>query len=151
MKRSLCAVLAALVLAAGLCACGGAQEPPSAVTAPTTPEASPAPTATPTPAPTIPPEPTGEPAAEPVADVAAGSYVYDDGASLWTLTLRDTGPYTLQREGDVPHTGESWTVNGDGTVSCSPTDLWTEPFADSYGCTSWVVYSDGRCEPLLPG
>lgn len=160
MKQKIIAAASAIILTACLCACGGQKSPapPAAETGPvTTAESSsvPAPEPSSVPAPELTPEPSAQPetvppAGEPASPVSPGSYIYDDGAALWTLTLRADGPYTLRKEGDAPHTGESWTENADGTVSCSPTDLWAEPFADGDGCTRWVLYSDGRCQPVFP-
>jgi len=164
MKKSLLALLAALCLL--LWGCSDKDNPPQeAVLTPpvTAPTAAPATQSAPAeasaaPEQTIPeqtaPAETAAPAES--ADTSAltaapGVYTYQSPDALWTLTLRDNGPYTLQKDGDIPHTGEAWAPNEDGTISCGPTDLWTEVFADSNGCSRWSLYSDGRCEPVIPG
>ena len=154
MKKALFA-LAALCICLLFTGCGSKDAPSEPAEIPTPPMTTALPTAT-----------AGEPVAEAVADataqpsaepvmaettVAAGVYTYETADALWTLTLRDNGPYTLQKEGDTPHTGEAWVPEADGTVSCGPTDLWTESFADANGCSRWVLYPDGRCEPLIYG
>ena len=144
------------LLCAGLCllfaGCAEKEAPPAA-DIPTAPISTPAPTEAP--AETAPPVETAAPTADTqettVFFPAPGVYTYEAEGVRWTLTLRESGPYTLQKEGDFPHTGESWAVNEDGTVSCGPTDLWNEAFADSYGCRNWTVYADGRCEPVISG
>ena len=152
-------IMKKLVFALGLGAlclvltgCAGEENTPAVQDIPT--EAVTAAPAEPAPAPeSAPPaESTPAPAEETAAFVPVpGVYTYQGEDALWTLTLRDSGPYTLQKEGDVPHTGESWADNGDGTIRCGPTDLWTEAFADSNGCSRWLLCSDGRCEPVFPG
>ena len=135
-----------------LTGCAGEENTPAVQDIPT--EAVTAAPAEPAPAPeSAPPvESTPAPAEETAVFVPVpGVYTYQGEDALWTLTLRDSGPYTLQKEGDVPHTGESWADNGDGTIRCGPTDLWTETFADSNGCSRWLLRSDGRCEPVFPG
>ena len=148
MKKALFA-LTALLLCLVLVGCGSKNAPSETAEIPTPPMTTALPTAT-----AAPEEAAAQPSAQPaMADttVAAGVYTYETADALWTLTLRDTGPYTLQKEGDTPHTGEAWAPEADGTVSCGPTDLWTESFADANGCSRWVLYVNGRCEPLIPG
>jgi len=144
------------LLCAGLCllfaGCAEKETPPPA-DIPTAPISTPAPTEAP--AETAVPVETAAPTAA-AQETAVflpvpGVYTYSAEDALWTLTLRDSGPYTLQKEGDIPHTGESWAVNEDGTVSCGPTDLWNEAFADGYGCSTWTLFPDGRCEPVISG
>ena len=135
-----------------LTGCAGEENTPAAQDIPT--EAVTAAPAEPAPAPeSAPPaENTPAPAEETAAFVPVpGVYTYQGEDALWTLTLRDSGPYTLQKEGEPPHTGEAWAVNEDGSVSCGPTDLWNESFADRDGCTNWVFYPGGVCAPIFPG
>jgi len=155
MKKILFAFLAVVCLL--FAGCGKTKEAPAArIPAP--------PTSTPvctapaeaTAVPTATPEMTAEPSAAPaeagesvVVYAEPGTYTYQSAEGLWTLTLRDNGPYTLQREGDFPHTGESWAVGDDGTIHCGPTDLWTEAFADGNGCSRWILSPDGHCEPVF--
>ena len=150
MKKALF-TLAALCICLLFTGCGSKDAPSEPAEIPTPPMTTALPTATD--AETV-GEATPQPSTQPVmADttVAPGVYTYETADSLGTLTLRETGPYTLQKEGDAPHTGEAWAPEADGTVSCGPTDLWTESFADANGCSRWVLYVDGRCEPLIPG
>lgn len=92
------AVLLALVLAVGLCACSGGQEPSKEADAPVetatptpTPTATPEPTATPTPTPTPTPEATVEPTPEATPEPT------DDNAELVALKngeVNDNGNLT---------------------------------------------------------
>lgn len=159
MKKALPALLAAFCLL--LCGCSHKDKSPQeAILTPpvTAPTAAPATQFPPAAASAAPGQATPAETAAPEAsaDTSAlttepGVYTYQSPDALWTLTLRDNGPYTLQKAGDTPHTGEAWAPNGDGTISCGPTDLWTEAFADSNGCSRWSLYPDGRCEPIIPG
>lgn len=157
MKKILFAGLALVCLL--FTGCGKGEETPAAQI-PTPPTDAPAYTAPAevTAAPTDAPAVTAEPSTAPeetgkslAAYAEPGAYTYQSPDGLWTLTLRDNGPYTLQKEGDFPHTGESWAVGDDGSIHCGPTDLWTETFADGDGCSRWVLSPDGRCEPVFPG
>jgi len=160
MKKSVFVLLAVFCLL--LSGCGKGEDtpaaeiptPPVTTAIPTAATAEPAAAEAATAAPAVTAEPSAAPTEAPEAAAAhagPGTYTYTAADGVWTLTLRDSGPYTLQKAGDFPHTGESWAVNADGTVSCGPTDLWTEAFADGEGCTRWTLYADGRCEPVFPG
>ena len=160
MKKVLLA-MTALLLCLLLCGCGGKDAPSQPAEIPTPPVTTELPTATAAPAGEVAAQPSTEPAEEATAQpsaesaamadttVAAGVYTYETADTVWTLTLRESGPYTLQKAGDIPHTGEVWVAEADGTVSCGPTDLWNESFADANGCSRWVLYLDGRCEPMI--
>ena len=148
MKKVLLA-MTALLLCLLLCGCGGKDAPSQPAEIPTPPVTTELPTATAAPAGEVAAQPPAEPVAMADTTVAAGVYTYETADSVWTLTLRESGPYTLQKEGDVPHTGEAWAAEADGTVSCGPTDLWNESFADANGCSRWVLFLDGRCEPMI--
>ena len=148
MKKVLLA-MTALLLCLLLCGCGGKDAPSQPAEIPTPPVTTELPTATAAPAGEVAVQPSAEPVAMADTTVAAGVYTYETADTVWTLTLRESGPYTLQKEGDVPHTGEAWAAEADGTVSCGPTDLWNESFADANGCSRWVLFLDGRCEPMI--
>lgn len=160
MRKKAIFLLLAGVVSAVLIGCGKEEAPPpvatavptaSVVTAAPGETAAPAVTQSPVETTAAPVESISAPAGqEAMAQPAPGVYTYQSPTAVWTLTLRENGPYTLQKEGDFPHTGESWAPNSDGTISCGPTDLWNEDFADDYGCTNWTLYPDGRCEPVLP-
>lgn len=148
MKKVLLA-MTALLLCLLLCGCGGKDAPSQPAEIPTPPATTELPTATAAPAGEVAAQPSAEPVAMADTTVAAGVYTYETADTVWTLTLRESGPYTLQKAGDIPHTGEAWVAEADGTVSCGPTDLWNESFADANGCSRWVLYLDGRCEPMI--
>lgn len=77
-----------------------------------------------------------------------GTYTWKDGEDEWTLTLRDNGTYTLMDPSGYPHTGESWSVGEDGTVSCGPTDLYDVDWSYSGGCSHWYFPSWQMCAPV---
>lgn len=143
--------LLAVVLLAVLCAGCAA---PAQETAPTP---SPEPVATSVPAETPDPSDSGtETGSQESIPPAAGSYAYtdpDDGTA-WTLTLRENGTFTLREDREdgtsALHTGESWAVNPDGSVTCGPTDIWQVWFSFSGGCSTWTVGTGGMCQPVPP-
>lgn len=169
IKRILPPLLAAALVLGGCSAAGRPAEEtgspvPTATATPTgeptsTPGATPAPTATATPtgspAPTATAAPDeededtsaiGEPTPTPVA---AGTYTYDSPAGAWTLQLREDGLFTLTGPDGMPHTGEGWITEADGTVTCGPTDIYFEDFAFNGGCSRWSI-TGSSCVPAIP-
>lgn len=134
-----------------------AETTPAPTAEPTKAPVTPAPTPEPTPAPTA--EPTPEPTAKPIPDpTAEPKYVLPGKAGIytykvspdeeWTLDLRNNAPYTLTDPDGVPHTGESWEIQADGTVLCSATDLYDVFFAFDGGCTHWYFQDGNKCTPI---
>ena len=170
MKRTLSLlILSAALLLAGCGSAGSAPVPTLPPTRPPTaaptetpaPEATEAPTPEPTPAPTPAPTPTDEPAetdgAEPTAEAApdapaatpvpAGAYTWNSPEGKWTLQLRDDQLFSLIDPDGGVHTGEGWSTNPDGTVSCGPTDIAAQAFSFDGGSSRWVV--EGKtCHPV---
>lgn len=165
IKPILPPLLAAALVLAGCSAAGtgaGETAPPAArLTAapagetaapPATAQAAPEPTAEP--AASLAPEPAGESGdtsatAEAVPAVAAGTYTYDSPEGTWKLQLRADGLFTLTGPDGMPHTGEGWITEADGTVSCGPTDIYDEDFAFNGGCSRWSIAGSG-CVPVIP-
>lgn len=176
MKKRILTLTAALAVLTFSAACFAACSAPSGAAAPavTAVTAAPAPaetaapaaetapaTAAPaaeTPAPTAAPAASDGPSPSVVAKTAiggrAGTFTFDEGGTVWTLTLRENGTYTLQEaradKTTALHTGESWLVNADGSVTCGPTDIWKASFSVNDGGSEWVLYSDGTCSPIIP-
>lgn len=114
-------------------------EAPDAVTPPPAAEATPEPqtdAATPEPGTTA-------------APVEPGTYTYQSGKGQWTLQLREEGIFTLTDPDGGIHTGEGWTTEADGTVSCGPTDIAGTDFAYADGTSRWIV-TGSACRPVTP-
>ena len=133
-----------------------------------TPEPTAAPESTATPAPTEAPTPTPTPTAAPTAESTpepaavsdpynlipggAGVYTYSAGEKEeWTLSLKENGLFTLTDPEGHHHTGEGWTLNEDGTVTCGPTDIYEAAFSFDGGCSRWGFLAGNRCLPLPRG
>jgi len=123
------------------------EAPTPAPTEAPAPEPTAEPTAIPTEAPTEAPtaEPTAAPAAAPVE---SGTYVWQGEGGTWTVALRDSGLFTLTDPAGGIHTGEGWSDNGDGTVTCGPTDIYEADFSFSGGCSRWAIEPGGSCRPV---
>lgn len=126
-----------------------APEPAETPTPEETPAAAPEPEGTDAPAPeTETPEPdaTPDPAAPAATAVPAGVYTWTAPEGKWTLQLRDDQLFSLIDPDGGVHTGEGWSTNPDGTVSCGPTDIADQPFSFDGGSSRWVV--EGKtCHP----
>ena len=159
-RRKKAAAAGLIIALFAMSACGNKAEEavpvPTETAAPTaapteapTPTPSPSPTAAPTTSPTATPEPTEEPTPSPTSapPVACGVYTYYSEQGEWKLDLRDNGLFTLTDPDGAPHTGEGWTTETDGTVSCGPTDIYTVSFAFNGGCSRWSI-SGNTCTPV---
>ena len=93
---------------------------------------------------------------------AGSSYTYSenrgDFSVEWTLILNEDGTYTLEEvhglSGNLTtHTGQTWTDNGDGTLTTGAWDVdenKSEFFKPNGECT-WVLNSDGTMTPADAG
>lgn len=152
MKKPMTAVvLAALLL---LAACGSRSEAlPTEAPAPAAEQAVPAaePTATPEaiPTPTAAPAPT-EPPAAPAATVKSGEYRYTDkNGTVWVLTLKDSGLFSVVGPGEGIYNGEGWSTGADGLVYTGATEgAGQADFFDEFGCSIWHITGKTSCEPV---
>ena len=106
---------------------------------------------------------TMEPTDFVAAPVGAGSvYTYSenrgDFSVEWSLTLNEDGTYTLDEvhglSGNLTtHTGQTWTDNGDGTLTTGAWDVdenKSEFFKPNGECT-WILNDDGTMTPADAG
>lgn len=106
---------------------------------------------------------TMEPTDFVAAPIGAGSvYTYSenrgDFSVEWSLTLNEDGTYVLDEvhglSGNLTtHTGQTWTDNGDGTLTTGAWDVdenKSEFFKPNGECT-WIVNDDGTVTPADAG
>ena len=85
--------------------------------------------------------------------VEPGTYTWETDGALWMVMLRDTGLFTLMErteKQDILHSGEGWSDNGDGTVTCGAAQIEGQSFCRRDGSSVWRILDDGHCEPVMP-